>query len=98
MNAENKKTVINILATVIVSIATCIVSFVLYANRDENKINDQKLDQKLDKTEYYTDKAECTKRFEENEKLIQEQNKLFLEIKENIGELNGKMDLVIKKK
>ncbi len=35
--------------------------------------------------------------FEENKELILEQNKLFLEIKENIGELNGKMDLVIKK-
>ena len=80
MTAETKKTILTIISSAMVSIATVIISFGLYANRDENKINDQKFDQKVDKVEY---KEEC-KRTNERITKIENTYDLLIEIKTDV--------------
>jgi hypothetical protein len=79
MTAENKKTIFTMVSSAMISIATVIISFGLYATRDENKINDQKLDQKLDKVEF---KEEC-KRTDDRIKKIENTYDLLVEIRNN---------------
>ncbi len=79
MTAENKKTIFTMVSSAMISIATVIISFGMYATRDENKINDQKLDQKLDKVEF---KEEC-KRTDDRIKKIENTYDLLVEIRNN---------------
>jgi len=82
MTQETKRTVLLFLGSAFVSVATVIISFGLYASRDENKINDQKLDQKVDKVEF---KDEC-KRTDERIKRIENTYDLLVEIRNNQAE------------
>ncbi len=82
MTGETKKTVFTIISSAMVSFATVIISFSMYANRDENKINDSKLNQKLDKVEF---KEECT-RTDERIKKIENTYDLLLEIRDSQAE------------
>lgn len=79
MTAETKRTILLFIGSTFVSVATVIISFGLYASRDENKINDEKLNQKLDKVEF---KDEC-KRTDERIKKIENTYDLLLEIRDN---------------
>lgn len=82
MTAENKKTIFTMISSAMISIATVIISFGLYATRDENKINNEKLNQKLDKVEF---KDEC-KRTDERIKRIENTYDLLIEIRNNQAE------------
>lgn len=82
MTAETKRTIMLFIGSTIVSVATVIISFGLYAGRDENKINDEKLNQKLDKVEF---KDEC-KRTDERIKRIENTYDLLVEIRNNQAE------------
>lgn len=82
MTAENRKTIFTMISSAMVSIATVIISFGLYATRDESKINDSKLEQKLDKAEF---KDEC-KRTDERIKRIENTYDLLIEIRNNQAE------------
>jgi hypothetical protein len=82
MTAENKKTIFTMISSAMVSIATVIISFGLYATRDENKINDARLNEKLDKVEF---KDEC-KRTDERIKRIENTYDLLIEIRNNQAE------------
>lgn len=79
MTAENKRALITIVGSTFASIATCIISFGLYAGRDESKITDHKLEQKVDKVEF---KEEC-KRTDERIKKIENTYDLLVEIRNN---------------
>ena len=80
MTAENRKTIFTMISSAAVSFATVIISFGLYATRDENKITDQKLEQKVDKVEY---KEDC-KRTNERIDKIENTYELLIEIKTDI--------------
>lgn len=77
MTAETKKTILLFIGSTIVSVATVVISFGLYAGRDENKIIDQKLEQKVDKVQY---KEDCDK-LNERVKNVENINQLLQEIK-----------------
>lgn len=79
MTAETKRTILLFIGSSFISVATVIISFGLYASRDENKINDEKLNQKLDKVEF---KDEC-KRTDERIKKIENTYDLLVEIRNN---------------
>lgn len=79
MTAETKKTILLFIGSSFVSVATVIISFGLYAGRDENKINDAKLQQKVDKEEY----QEACKRTDERLIKIENTYDLLLEIRDN---------------
>ncbi len=79
MTAENRKTIFTMISSAAVSFATVIISFGMYSNRDENKINDQRLEQKVDKVEF---KDEC-KRTDERIKKIENTYDLLVEIRNN---------------
>ena len=79
MTADTKRTLFLFIGSAFVSVATVIISFGLYAGRDENKINDEKLNQKLDKVEF---KDEC-KRTDERIKKIENTYDLLIEIRNN---------------
>lgn len=79
MTSETKRTILLFIGSSFISVATVIISFGLYASRDENKINDEKLNQKLDKVEF---KDEC-KRTDERIKKIENTYDLLVEIRNN---------------
>lgn len=79
MTAETKKTLFLFIGSAFVSVATVIISFGLYASRDENKLLDKKLEQKVDKEEY----QEACKRTDERLIKIENTYDLLLEIRDN---------------
>jgi hypothetical protein len=79
MTAETKKTLFLFVGSAFVSVATVIISFGLYASRDENKLLDKKLEQKVDKEEY----QEACKRTDERLIKIENTYDLLLEIRDN---------------
>ena len=79
MTAETRRTILLFIGSSFISVATVVISFGLYASRDENKINDEKLNQKLDKVEF---KDEC-KRTDERIKRIENTYDLLVEIRNN---------------
>jgi hypothetical protein len=81
----------------VISISGVFLSFSLNATRQDRIGIDLELKKKVDIEQYDKDQTDIKCELKENRTLILEQNKLFLEIKTNLGELNGKMDLVIKK-
>lgn len=101
MTKEDRKSIYTIVSCIIITFGGIIISFNLNANRDDNKGVSKEIETlkqtKVDKAQYEKDQEQIQCEFQENKQLIQSQNELFLDIKENIGELNGKMDLVIKK-
>lgn len=102
MTDAKKLKIYAIIAPCAISLVGIFVSFGLSANRDNNKIYNQKIEQleqkKVDKEQYKIDCEKTKCEIEETKKEIDAQNKLFLDINKNLGELNGKMDLLIKKK
>lgn len=79
MTADTKKTLFLFIGSAFVSVATVIISFGLYASRDENKMIDAKLEQKVDKEEY----QEACKRTDERLIKIENTYELLLEIRDN---------------
>jgi|GEM_PF-6788114 len=79
MTADTKKTLFLFIGSAFVSVATVIISFGLYASRDENKLLDKKLEQKVDKEEY----QEACKRTDERLIKIENTYDLLLEIRDN---------------
>ena len=79
MTAETKRTLFLFIGSAFVSVATVIISFGLYASRDENKLLDKKLEQKVDKEEY----QEACKRTDERLIKIENTYDLLLEIRDN---------------
>ena len=79
MTADTKKTLFLFVGSAFVSVATVIISFGLYASRDENKLLDKKLEQKVDKEEY----QEACKRTDERLIKIENTYELLLEIRDN---------------
>lgn len=98
MNDSTKKTIWQTILTVSVTILVTIITLSVNGGRDKEKRVEQKLEQKVDKEQYQIDQKKIDCKFEENKKQIEEQNKLFLDINKNLGELNGKMDLIIQNK
>ena len=79
MTADTKRTLFLFVGSAFVSVATVIISFGLYASRDENKLLDKKLEQKVDKEEY----QEACKRTDERLIKIENTYDLLLEIRDN---------------
>ena len=79
MTSETKRTLFLFIGSAFVSVATVIISFGLYASRDENKLLDKKLEQKVDKEEY----QEACKRTDERLIKIENTYDLLLEIRDN---------------
>ena len=84
MTGETKKTIITIIGSAFVSIATVIISFGLYANRDNSKQIDQKLEQKVDKVVYEKDQKVVNDRLNNCEVEVKQ---LLIEIKEGQAEI-----------
>lgn len=84
MTVEAKRTILLFIGSSFVSIATVIISFGLYANRDNGKVIDHKLDQKLDKTVYEADQKVVNDRLDNCEVEVKQ---LLIEIKEGQAEL-----------
>ena len=82
MTSETRRTILLFIGSSFTSVATVVISFGLYAGRDENKINDEKLEQKVDKVEF---KDEC-KRTDERIKRIENTYDLLAEIRNNQAE------------
>ena len=79
MTPDTKRTLFLFIGSAFVSVATVIISFGLYASRDENKMVDAKLEQKVDKEEY----QEACKRTDERLIKIENTYDLLLEIRDN---------------
>ena len=79
MTPDTKRTLFLFIGSAFVSVATVIISFGLYAGRDENKMIDAKLQQKVDKEEY----QEACKRTDERLIKIENTYDLLLEIRDN---------------
>ena len=79
MTAETKRTILLFIGSAFVSVATVIISFGLYASRDENKMIDAKLEQKVDKEQYKQDCADMDERVKRMENTYD----LLLEIRNN---------------
>jgi hypothetical protein len=86
MTSETKRTVLLFAGSSFVSVATVIISFGLYAGRDENKIIDQKLEQKVDKVQY---KEDC-ENMDERVKRMENTYDLLIEIKTDVKWLKEK--------
>ena len=84
MTAETKRTILLFIGSSFVSVATVIISFGLYANRDNGKVIDQKLEQKVDKTVYEADQKVVNDRLDNCEVEVKQ---LLIEIKEGQAEL-----------
>lgn len=86
MTAETKRTIMLFIGSTIVSVSTVIISFGLYAGRDENKIIDQKLEQKVDKVQYKED----YENMDERVKRMENTYDLLIEIKTDVKWLKEK--------
>lgn len=86
MTSETKRTIMLFIGSTIVSVSTVIISFGLYAGRDENKIIDQKLEQKVDKVQY---KEDC-ENMDERVKRMENTYDLLIEIKTDVKWLKEK--------
>ena len=82
MTPDTKRTLFLFIGSAFVSVATVIISFGLYASRDENKINDAKLEQKVDKEQYKQDCADMDERVKRMENTYD----LLIEIRNNQAE------------
>lgn len=86
MTADTKRTIMLFIGSTIVSVSTVIISFGLYAGRDENKIIDQKLEQKVDKVQYKED----YENMDERVKRMENTYDLLIEIKTDVKWLKEK--------
>ena len=84
MTAETKRTILLFVGSSFVSVATVVISFGLYANRDNGKVINQKLEQKVDKTVYESDQKVVNDRLDNCEVEVKQ---LLIEIKEGQAEL-----------
>lgn len=84
MTAETKRTILLFVGSSFVSVATVVISFGLYANRDNGKVINQKLEQKVDKTVYEADQKVVNDRLDNCEVEVKQ---LLIEIKEGQAEL-----------
>ena len=84
MTAETKRTILLFVGSTFVSVATVVISFGLYANRDNGKVINQKLEQKVDKTVYEADQKVVNDRLDNCEVEVKQ---LLIEIKEGQAEL-----------
>lgn len=82
MTADTKRTLFLFIGSAFVSVATVIISFGLYASRDENKMVDAKLEQKVDKEQYKQDCADMDERVKRMENTYD----LLIEIRNNQAE------------
>ena len=82
MTADTKRTLFLFIGSAFVSVATVIISFGLYASRDENKMIDAKLEQKVDKEQYKQDCADMDERVKRMENTYD----LLIEIRNNQAE------------
>lgn len=95
MTAETKRTILLFIGSAFVSVGTVVISFGLYAGRDENKIIDQKLEQKVDKVEYKQDcetMNERVKRMENTYELLIEIRNTQTEQKTDIAWIKKALD------
>ena len=79
MTPDTKRTLFLFIGSAFVSVATVIISFGLYASRDENKMTDAKLEQKVDKEQYKQDCADMDERVKRMENTYD----LLIEIRNN---------------
>ena len=84
MTAETKRTILLFVGSSFVSVATVVISFGLYANRDNGKVINQKLEQKVDKTVYEADQKVVNDRLDNCEVEVKQ---LLIEIKEGQAEM-----------
>ena len=82
MTPDTKRTLFLFIGSAFVSVATVIISFGLYASRDENKMVDAKLEQKVDKDQYKQDCADMDERVKRMENTYD----LLIEIRNNQAE------------
>lgn len=82
MTPDTKRTLFLFIGSAFVSVATVIISFGLYASRDENKMIDEKLEQKVDKEQYKQDCADMNERVKRMENTYD----LLIEIRNNQAE------------
>ena len=82
MTPDTKRTLFLFIGSAFVSVATVIISFGLYASRDENKMIDAKLEQKVDKEQYKQDCADMDERVKRMENTYD----LLIEIRNNQAE------------
>ena len=82
MTPDTKRTLFLFIGSAFVSVATVIISFGLYASRDENKMVDAKLEQKVDKEQYKQDCADMDERVKRMENTYD----LLIEIRNNQAE------------
>lgn len=86
MTSETKRTILLFIGSSFVSVATVVISFGLYSNRDRNKIIDQKLEQKVDKVQYKED----YENMDERVKRMENTYDLLIEIKTDVKWLKEK--------
>lgn len=84
MTTETKRTILLFVGSSFVSVATVVISFGLYANRDNGKVITQKLEQKVDKTVYEADQKVVNDRLDNCEVEVKQ---LLIEIKEGQAEM-----------